>query len=81
MADAKPTRFIMMPAVRDAVAKLFQRSGRASLDRDADGRWWAGLPTRKGSFAHHGGATALAAIEAALAAPETAPADLEEAAR
>jgi hypothetical protein len=81
VADRKARPFVMTPATRDAIAKLFGRSGRAALERDADGRYWAGVVTRRGTMRHHPGDTVHEAIETALADPETAPTNLEEAAR
>jgi hypothetical protein len=81
VADRKPVRFVMMPATRDAIATLFSRPGRTSIERDAEGRYWAGVVTRRGTMRHHPGDTVHEAIETALADPETAPTTLEEASR
>jgi hypothetical protein len=79
---AAPThRFTMMPATRDAITKLFERPGRVLLERDEQGRYWAGLPNRRGTIAVHQGKTIVEAVETAIASPDTAPVSLEEASR
>jgi hypothetical protein len=77
----EPRRFTMMPATRDAITKLFERPGRVVLERDEQGRFWAGLPNRRGKIAVHGGATIVDAIETAITSRDTAPVNLEEASR
>ena len=81
-AAAQSGRFVMMPATRDAITKLFERPGRASLERDEDGVFWAGGMNREGKAIWHASRTSPAeAIEKLLADPDLAPVTLEEAAR
>jgi hypothetical protein len=69
--DAKK-RTPMAPATKDAIEKLFAQPGRACLERDAEGTFWAGLGLG-GRFRVFPGKTVSAAVDRALAEAAPAP--------